>query len=238
MNKPNYLIFSVWTIRHVLLLVLCLLTSSIIIARSASASSNIVSGKISVSDRKGKDVTVRSNVVVFIDGLNLQQLELVDKTPYLISHKNRQFSPRVLPILKGQVLDFYNDDSIFHNVFSLSKANTFDLGIYPEGTSKLVTFNRSGLVKIYCNIHPNMISNILVLNNSLFTRTNNAGEFEIKNVPDGDITIRIWHENGDEASKKITVSGGKRFEESFQIVETKFFRPHKNKFGKTYKSKY
>ena len=201
------------------------------------ASSNTVSGVIRIFDRDGNELADRSDVVIFIDGLS-------DSVPYQsvtrlpqVSHKDRQFSPNVLPLVRGTSVDFFNDDNIFHNVFSLSKPKSFDLGIYPEGTSKLVTFSDPGLVKIHCNIHPRMTSTILVLNNSLFATTGPDGKFQIDGVPDGQLTLRIWHEFSEEQSRVVTLSGG-RLEESFDVHETKRFIQHRNKFGKRYPDKY
>jgi plastocyanin len=66
----------------------------------------------------------------------------------VISQKDRHFFPKVLPVVRGTTVDFPNDDAIFHNIFSLSKTNTFDLGIYPAGESKSVKFTQSGWVKV------------------------------------------------------------------------------------------
>lgn len=155
-----------------------------------------------------------------------------------VTHKGRQFAPKVLPLVRGGTVDFFNDDNIFHNVFSLSKTKQFDLGIYAEGSSKLVTFPEPGLVKIHCNIHPRMTSTILVLNNDLFATTGPDGYFQIRGVPDGSITLRVWGEFSAEQNRIVSVSGSREFEETFDVHETKRFVQHKNKFGKRYREKY
>ncbi len=199
---------------------------------------NTVTGVIRLFDRNGDELADRSNVVVFIDGLSDSTgHRALPKAPQ-VSHRDRQFSPRVLPLVRGTTVDFFNDDNIFHNVFSLSRPKSFDLGIYPEGTSKLITFSEPGLVKIHCNIHPNMTSTILVLNNSLFTTTKADGVFQIDDVPDGEVTLRVWNEFSDEQSRTVTLSGGGRVKELFDVYETKRFVQHKNKFGKRYAEKY
>lgn len=199
---------------------------------------NVISGQVNIVDRDGNDIADKSNVVIFVDGLSEKIIATSAKDPYLMSHKNRRFSPRVLPMVEGETLDFLNDDNIFHNVFSLSKTKPFDLGIYAEGESKLVTFPQQGLVKIYCNIHPDMISNILVLSNPYFAKTGADGTYEINNVPDGKFTLRVWHEFSDEIRREVSIGGGNRQVESFSIVAKKKIRQHKNKFGKAYKKKY
>jgi len=199
---------------------------------------NTASGVVRVFDHNGDELEDRSDVVVFVDGLSDTASYRSASKPPQVSHKDRQFSPSVLPLARGTTVDFFNDDNIFHNVFSLSKSKSFDLGIYPEGTSKLVTFSEPGLVKIHCNIHPKMTSTILVLNNSLFATTGPDGRFEIDGVPDGQATLRVWSEFSDELSRTVFLTGGGRFEESFDVQQTKRFVQHKNKFGKRYREKY
>ena len=53
----------------------------------------------------------------------------------VISQRNKTFVPHVLAIPVGTKVDFRNDDAIFHNVFSLSKPNDFDTGLYKQGAS-------------------------------------------------------------------------------------------------------
>lgn len=197
---------------------------------------NVIRGTITILDDRGMELEDRSNVVVFVDGLGEQQTGELSSA--VISQRGRRFSPRVLPIVRGSVVEFPNDDGIFHNVFSVSRAKPFDLGIYPEGDSRSITFDQSGLIKVYCNIHPDMISTLLVLNNSLFDTTDPAGAFEINHVPDGEVTVRVWSEFGEEIARRVVVSGGQSAEESFVVQETRRITDHNNKFGRPYRDKY
>lgn len=207
-------------------------------ADNVSPRSGSIAGSVTVLDKNDREMKDRSNVVVFLDGVTLSQQQTTTITPPKISHKGRAFSPRVLPIVRNGTVDFFNDDDIYHNVFSLSKSKTFDLGIYPKGTSKLVTFDKPGLVKIYCNIHPNMISNILVLNNGFFAQTGVDGAYEIPNVPDGDFILRAWSAYSDEVHREISITDGAPVSIAFEIRQTNRIRPHKNKFGRPYREKY
>lgn len=213
------------------------LVTSAASGQGISASSNTINGVIRVFDLDGDELEDRSGVVVFVDGLSDSASYRSVSKPQQISHKGRQFSPSVLPLVRGATVDFLNDDNIFHNVFSLSQTKTFDLGIYPEGTSKLVSFSEPGLVKIHCNIHPRMTSTILVLNNSLFATTDTDGSFEISGIPNGRVTLRVWSEFSEEQSRTVSLSGG-QVDESFDIHRTKRFVQHTDKFGKRYRAKY
>src|SRR6185437_10532227 len=74
----------------------------------------------------------------------------------------RRFQPDVLVVPVGSTVEFPNLDPIFHNIFSLSRSQTFDLGYYAEGKSRTVTFARPGIVQVYCHIHANMYGVITV----------------------------------------------------------------------------
>ena len=199
---------------------------------------NVITGEVIITKLDGNDRIDRSNVVVFLDQVSSDNSKIFSRTSPIISQKNRQFSPRVLPIVKGTTIIFPNDDIIFHNVFSLSKTEPFDLDIYPPGNSRSVTFDKTGWVRIYCNIHPQMISHVIILDNPSFDLTDEKGLFVISDVPDGNYTLRIWHEYGSEERKEIQLSGSSQSFITFDIQEDKKFIQHKTKFGKPYNGKY
>ncbi|MBI1925608.1 hypothetical protein HYR99_15310 [Candidatus Poribacteria bacterium] len=197
---------------------------------------NTIAGQVKILKLDGEERADRSNVVVFLD--RVPSDAPLPRKKIVISQKDRTFTPRVLPIMKGMTVVFPNDDSIFHNVFSLSKTNPFDLDIYPPGGAKSVTFRETGWVKVYCNIHPQMIAHIIVLDNPFFAQTDSEGFFVISDVPDGTYALRTWHEFGGETKRDIKVSGTSLYNYALEIQEDKQFVEHKNKFGKPYKGKY
>jgi len=73
-----------------------------------------------------------------------------------VGQKNKAFTTKTLTVKKGETVSFPNHDPFFHNVFSLSPAKTFDLGSYPKGETRKVTFDKAGTVEVECAIHPNM----------------------------------------------------------------------------------
>src|SRR5262249_17268743 len=150
----------------------------------------------------------------------------------------REFHPRVLPVTVGTRVEFPNDDTIFHNVFSLSKAAPFDLGVYEPGHSASVLMERTGLVKVYCNIHPEMAASIVVLANPWYALTDRSGRFVVCGVPDGDYALRAWNDMGGESRQDISVSGGRVFETNIELAETSRSFSHNNKYGKPYTGKY
>lgn len=203
------------------------------------ARGNTIYGEVKIVTLDGKEREDRSHIVVFLENVSKGSWHssVIEKRP-AVSQKDRLFLPRVLPVLRGAVVDFPNDDTVFHNVFSLSRTRPFDLDIYKPGTSKSVKFSKPGLVKTYCNIHPGMVCNILVLQNPFFTVTDSTGFYVITGVPDGRYPIRWWHEFGGETREEITASGSSLYGIPKVIQETKKTIRHKNKFGKPYRGKY
>jgi hypothetical protein len=87
-----------------------------------------------------------------------------------------------------------NDDTIYHNVFSYSQPNAFDLGLYPAGEVREIVFDHAGVVRTYCSIHENMNGTIFVAPTPHFARVDASGRFRIQNVPAGRWTLRTWAE--------------------------------------------
>jgi plastocyanin len=205
----------------------------------AEAAENTVSGNVTVLTRDGGEARQDgSGVVVFLepaDGKSHTRRQL--RRP-VVSQRNQEFSPRVLVVSKGAEVQFPNDDTVFHNVFSLSRPRPFDLDVYAQGEVRSVRFPNTGLVKVYCNIHPDMVTNIVVLSNDLFAITDSRGAYTIADVPDGLYRLRAWHEFGGEHSQTISVSAGSREKRDLLIQETRRVIQHLNKFGQSYTRKY
>jgi len=122
-----------------------------------------------------------------------------------MAQKKRQFQPRVLAIVAGQAVEFENQDAIYHNVFALGPVSKFDLGKYEQGRSKSVTFDKVGVQEIFCDIHRTMLAAVVVLPNRAFATPAADGTFEIKGVPAGKHTVRVWHRKGKAAPVEVSV---------------------------------
>src|SRR6266850_2250895 len=122
--------------------------------------------------------------------------------------ENEAFVPRMLTVTKGSTVDFPNADPFFHNVFSLSGAANFNLGRYPRGQTRSQTFNKPGVVKVYCQIHSHMSATILVLDHPYFTVPATSGDYELANLPPGEYTIVGWHERVGERTARVRVQAG------------------------------
>lgn len=125
-----------------------------------------------------------------------------------MKQQGKQFIPQTLVVQKGTKVEFPNLDAIFHNVFSMSPDNTFDLGSYPKGDSKSVTMSRAGVVTVYCNMHPQMVGHILVVPNGNFVQVGADGFFRLPNVPAGSHKIVAWAPNSRPVSVQATIGDG------------------------------
>jgi plastocyanin len=150
----------------------------------------------------------RYPALVYIDHVNGKFL-LPKENPHM-SQKGMVFLPHILPVLKGATVDFTNDDTVAHNVFSPpGSATPFNLGIYDAGVKKTETFNHLGEVPLLCSVHPEMSAFVVVLQNPYFVIADNAGAFEIKNVPAGTYQLKIWDEKIKGPAQQVTVQAGK-----------------------------
>ena len=119
---------------------------------------------------------------------------------------NRRFIPEVLPVLVGTTVDFPNFDPFFHNAFSYSKTKKFDLGRYPTGKSRSVTFDKPGPVRVFCEIHSDMNCIVLVLENLHFVFPDAEGHFKIEKVPAGEYFLKVWHKTSEWGSRPVKIS--------------------------------
>jgi hypothetical protein len=123
-----------------------------------------------------------------------------------INQLNKTFVPRVLPVTVGTSVSFSNQDPIFHNVFSLSRPNDFDSGLYKAGQSYSKTFVKTGPVQILCNIHASMLGYVVVVDTPWYGQADGSGAFIIRGVPPGDYELEAWHEGASKTIRqKVTV---------------------------------
>jgi len=113
--------------------------------------------------------------------------------------------PDMLVVPVGSTVSFPNMDPIFHNIYSLSKPKSFDLGSYDKGQTRRVTFPKPGIVDIYCHLHPNMQATVVVTPNRWFARPDRTGLYRIPDVPPGQYTLVAWHKAAGFFRKSITV---------------------------------
>lgn len=150
------------------------------------------------------------NVVVYLQADRGTPLPSPDgATDGVMSQVHERFEPHVLPVLQGARVEFPNYDDIYHNVFSLSRARTFNLGRFPRGESRGVRFDKTGIVKVFCDIHSHMAATVIVFNHPWFTVPAADGTFELDNLPSGNQQVTAWHERLGETTLRVRTEAGR-----------------------------
>ena len=126
-------------------------------------------------------------------------------TPVL-DQRNLEFLPRVLVVRVGTTVKFPNNDRVFHNVFSFRDGKKFDLGVYPVGAVKHVTFDREGVSRLFCNIHPNMAAYVVSVDSPYFAASDANGMFTLR-APPGQYSYKVWRAGAALRDGRVTVDG-------------------------------
>lgn len=164
------------------------------------------------------------NVVLYLEGDSARLAASNGRVEHsrraAIAQRDEHFVPHVLPVVQGSTVEFPNEDDVYHNVFSLSAAagpKGFDLGRYPKGSSRSITFSRPGTVQVFCHIHSDMSAIVLVLSNPFFASPDDDHHYVIDDVPEGDYTIVGWHERIKPITRRIHVTAGQTTTADFNI---------------------
>jgi plastocyanin len=156
-----------------------------------------------------------SNVIVFLQDVGPSAV--LPATRARIVQENESFVPRVVAVTRGSIVDFPNADPFFHDVFSLSRSGTFDLGSYPRGQTKSHPFRKAGLIKVYCHLHSHMTASIMVFDHPFFTIPKADGSFAIEDVPAGSYKVSAWHERIGENTQAVRIEAGRPAEINFVL---------------------
>ena len=152
-----------------------------------------------------------------------------------IKQKDKQFSPHVAVVQRGTSVVFPNLDAVYHDVFSTSGRNSFDLGAYRAGeTPRSVVLGTPGVVDVFCNIHSRMNASILVLPSALYAKVGADGNFRMENVPVGTRKLVVWSPTTKPAQEKVDVTAAGA-QASFTLEEQPS-SAHLNKLGQPYGS--
>jgi plastocyanin len=126
----------------------------------------------------------------------------------VLDQRNLSFSPRVLAVRVGTTVEFPNNDRVFHDVFSFRDGKKFELGLYPVGVVKHVPFDRAGLSRVFCNIHPAMAAYVMAVDTPYFAVSNRQGRFTMAGIPPGTYTYHAWRPGAEILAGSIAVAAG------------------------------
>jgi len=181
----------------------CVWLSVLGLLSGISAHAGTVSGKIRLATATPAGGTgEKEAVVVWLEG---QEGPQPPNTPVRISQKNLQFSPGFIVVVKGQKVEMPNDDDVAHNVYSFTGQNQFNLGIYARGEYRSVTFEKTGIVDVFCSIHHQMHARVFVVPTKYYSSIMPGQTFNIADVPPGRYVLKVWHERSRMLEKTVIV---------------------------------
>ena len=147
-------------------------------------------------------------VVVYLEGSSPSAIGISASDQVQIKQVDRRFLPDLVVVPVGSTISFPNMDPIFHNIFSLSRPKTFDLGTYDKGETRKVQFPKPGIVDVYCHLHPNMAATIVVTPNRWYAQADRSGHYQIPDLPPGQYTLVAWHKTAGFFRKQIVIEAG------------------------------
>lgn len=190
-----------------------------------------VTGRVTVLDKGGRTAQDAGDAVVWVEGAR----GALKPTRAVVTMQGKEFRPRVVAIPVGSTVQFPNDDPILHNAFSVSGENRFDLDLYRRPKTGAWTFRHPGIVRVYCNIHPQMAAVVVVRDNPYFAQASPDGSFSIEEVPAGRYALKAWHPRAGEAGQALSVPAEGGVRADLGLDASGFRRaPHKNKYGRDY----
>ncbi len=201
----------------------------VLLIAAAPVAAGPVSGVVRTVGRSG---VIPAQSVVYAEPIDAAPPRQAGR--FTVRQKNKTFTPRLLGVPVGSSVEFPNDDNIFHNVFSLSGPQPFDLGLYRSGQSQSRTFVQSGTYRVFCNIHPNMSALILVVPTPYVTLPASQGRFVLE-LPAGRYRLTALSERAAPVSIEVTAEAGATQAPELTLDESAWMAiQHKNKFGKDY----
>lgn len=171
----------------------------------AAEGSGVIKGSVTIG---GKVEAGIKDAVISVEGIPatlIPQERVAGEKKALMDQKDMAFVPHVLPVLVGTTVDFPNSDPVYHNVFSVSAAKKFDLGLYPQGETRSTTFDKPGVAEIHCNTHPKMEAYVVVKEHPYFTVPNERGTYQLSGIPLGSYTVQVWHPKFGTITRPVTL---------------------------------
>lgn len=162
-------------------------------------------GVAELAHRRTLSAADRGRAVVYLETAPRAAFEQPVGGRAHMDQRNETFVPHVLAVTVGTTVDFPNNDRTYHNVFSLSRPRPFDLGRYAAGRSKSITFDRPGIVRVFCDIHSHMSAFILIFAHRYFDVTDDKGRYRIEGIPPGTYEVSVWNEAAPPAARTVTI---------------------------------
>lgn len=217
--------------RRILMAGCCLAGLALTSGPRPAAAAELV-GRVEVVS-KGRSVPGQAGqTVVWFEPDRRVPVEPPGRTPEMTTRR-KEFTPRVLVTRRGATVVFPNQDPILHNVFSVSGPRPFDLGLLGEGETGRVRFERPGVVRIFCNVHHDMVGYVLVLDTPFHASPDPRGTFRLRDLPPGPGTLTVWHEQAEPWTARLDLPAAGPVRARVELTRPRI-PPHLDKFGRSY----
>lgn len=173
--------------------------SGFVAVAHVAAEPRALHGVVRVNGRPARDV------VVWLDDA---RPIVPPPTPAVLDQRNLEFLPRLLVVPVGTTVEMPNSDRVFHNVFSFHNGKRFDLGLYPAGTRRSVTFDQPGVSRVFCNIHPTMAAYVVAVPSMRYAVTGADGRFAIDGVEGDRLGYSLWRAGSDPQRGVLSAAAG------------------------------
>ena len=198
-----------------------------------------VGGRISFLTKRGQRPVVNETLVWLEPASNDIKVPRRPVATFQMMTRGKMLMPHVLAIPAGSTVTFPNDDPISHNLFSLSPGNSFDLGLYRRGAGKSQTFTESGVVIVYCNVHPTMSAVIHVMETPWYTFADENGNYAFSDIPAGKFRLVAWNEQSGTTQSPVEVNHSGLVSGNLALtLDSRNYRvaQHMDKNGKPYQT--
>jgi hemoglobin len=149
----------------------------------------------------------------------------------IMEQRKKTFWPRLLAVPPGSTVAFPNYDPLYHNVFSLSATQPFDIGSYKDGQSRSMKFDKPGMVRLGCNVHAQMAAFIFVIDAPAYVPVEGNTQFNFRVLTPGKYRARVWSEHSKEPKEQeVTIRDGVN-EVTFDVKGDADKGPSTDKFG-------
>lgn len=156
------------------------------------------------------------NVIISLHPLDFKPKLKMTKDAY-ITQSEQTFIPNILPVVVGSKVHFLNEDEFFHNVQSYTRKSRFSIGRRAPGVSYSVKIKKKGIIDLTCDIHAHMNARILSFDTPYFSRINKDGTYALKNLPDGNYRVELYHPQCGKITQEVNLKGSEKFEFDFDF---------------------
>ena len=212
------------------------LVAPLLFLAPALAAQGTVSGQVSIRERPGEETEDLGDVVIWLEAAGGSRAHPAPASTSM-QLQSRQFTPRVKVVTEGSRVTFLNGDSFSHNVFSKATGSAFDTGVFGRSEKHEQTFRETGVIPLYCNIHPRMTGYVVVLPTGSYAQAGDDGRFRLAGVPAGSYLLHVWHARAAEVSRPIVIAAVGAAVSRVELDARGYrFVQHRNKFGQEYTS--